>query len=58
MIHVSILGSCMVIVNSLEVALDLLEKRGSIYSSRRVSYRTSLSLLTHNDINIDNASLW
>ena len=43
-IHVSILGPCMVIVNSLEAVLDLLKKRGLIYSSWQVSYCTYIFL--------------
>ena len=33
-IHVNVLGTSMVILNSYEVATDLLDKRSSTYSSR------------------------
>ena len=33
-IHVNVLGTSMIILNSYEVATDLLDKRSSIYSSR------------------------
>ena len=43
-IYVGILGSYMVIINSLEAVLDLLKKRCFIYSSWQVSYCTYISL--------------
>ena len=43
-IHVGILGSYMVIINSLEAVLDLLKKRCLVYSSWQVSYCTYVSL--------------
>ena len=35
-IHVNALGTSMIILNSYEVAVNLLDKKSSIYSSRRV----------------------
>lgn len=35
-IHLKVLGTTIIIINSLEIALDLFENKSSIYSSRLV----------------------
>ena len=42
LIRLNIFGSNIVVVNSLEAALDLLERRSSIYSDRQVARRVDL----------------
>jgi hypothetical protein len=46
-IYVYILGNPIIIINSTQVAEDLLEKRGWNYSSRYIHLATRLLLLNH-----------
>ncbi|KAJ6477617.1 hypothetical protein C8R45DRAFT_1007445 [Mycena sanguinolenta] len=47
-VYVDALGQPMFIINSAKVAIDLLDKRGSIYSDRPSFYK-GLGLQSHND---------
>lgn len=49
-IHVNVAGTCMIIINSLEVLIDLLEKRGALYSSRYIHSVLSWPARVHKSV--------